>query len=275
MGLVGLILKHEPQLAVPVPIEDLCLELDIREIAELDDPGFTGSLVTDRERSAGIILVQTGLPPQKRRFTIAHELGHFLMPSHIPDETGKFLCSADDMLQLDAKELSRRQRMEVEANLFASLILMPPPILREKLKHRADIRQLLPLARYFDVSKEAMARAYVDYHGEALAAVITHNGVVRRIYKNRSFTPYIQTGIGQAVDAESLFHEKSNLLNEPTRWVECDPEIWLGLNQQNRNISLSEQVYLQQDGYALILLKTEFADDAEEDEEPQARFSSR
>jgi hypothetical protein len=43
-------------------------------------------------------------------------------------------CSRDDMALLTARENDRRARMEVEANQFASLLLIPPPVLRKALE---------------------------------------------------------------------------------------------------------------------------------------------
>jgi Zn-dependent peptidase ImmA (M78 family) len=164
-GLVMAILKAEPSLPIPIPIEELCRQLDIIEIQALTTQGFEGGLLTDRERSRGIVLVKNGVSPQRRRFTIGHELGHFLMPSHVPDEEGRFLCSQRDMAMLSSKEGDRRARMEVEANRFSSLVLMPPPRLRAEIGGRApNIEHMLSLATKFDVSKDAMARAYAEYH---------------------------------------------------------------------------------------------------------------
>ena len=132
-GIVMAILKAEPSLPVPVPIEELCRRLDIVEIQGLTTEGFEGGLLTDRERRSGIILVKNGMSRQRRRFTLGHELGHFLMPSHVPGDTDRFLCSKSDMSLLNPKEGNRRAKMEVEANRFSSLILMPPPALRTEI----------------------------------------------------------------------------------------------------------------------------------------------
>src|SRR6266849_10192571 len=145
-GIVLAILKAEPNLPIPVPIEDLCQRLDIMEIQALTTEGFEGGLLTDRERSSGIILVKNGVSRQRRRFTLGHELGHFLMPSHVPDTEGRFLCSQSDMSLLSPKEGDRRAKMEVEANRFSSLILMPPPRLRAEIgKRTPSIEHMLEL----------------------------------------------------------------------------------------------------------------------------------
>ena len=132
-GLVARILKLVPNLPVPTPIEDLCRQLDISDIRPLETGGFEGGLVTDTDRSEGVILVNTASHYYRQRFTIGHELAHFLLPTHMPDRPGRFLCSREDMNLLSARETDRRARMEVEANRFASLILIPPPSLRKML----------------------------------------------------------------------------------------------------------------------------------------------
>ncbi len=183
--LVTLILKGEPDMPMAVPVERLCKQLDIQSIEPLDIDGFEGGLITDSERSSGIILVKAG-PRPRQRFTIAHELGHFLIPTHIPDTLGRFLCSQSDLLTLSAKESERRRSMEVQANRFASLLLMPPPILRKALKACSDpdLQHIPKLARDFEVSKEAMARAYAEYHDESVAIIVIHHGKILRSYRN-------------------------------------------------------------------------------------------
>ena len=77
-ALVTRILQLEPTLAMPVPVEQLCRQFDITSIGELETEGFEAALITDECKSAGAILVATERSRQRRRFSIAHELGHFL-----------------------------------------------------------------------------------------------------------------------------------------------------------------------------------------------------
>ncbi|WP_218667971.1 hypothetical protein [Sphingopyxis sp. KK2] len=51
LGLAGKILEAEPNLVIPVPIEELASRLDIQEIAELTTAGFEGGLRRRRLRS--------------------------------------------------------------------------------------------------------------------------------------------------------------------------------------------------------------------------------
>jgi Zn-dependent peptidase ImmA (M78 family) len=114
--LVTGILKLEPDLPLPVPIDELCLRLDILEIVPLTTEGYEGGLLTSPDKFNGTIMPNKDGSRQRRRFTVAHELEHFLMPSHAPSANGRFLCKLSDMLPLKGSETDKRLRMEVEAN---------------------------------------------------------------------------------------------------------------------------------------------------------------
>jgi IrrE N-terminal-like domain len=95
--------------------------------------------------------------------------------------------------------------MEVEANQFAALLLMPPPALRKFIQRKGnpDLQHVIDLAKHFNVSKEAAARAYAQYHGETIAIVITHNDLVIRAHRSLKF-PRISASFGKRVPAGSV-----------------------------------------------------------------------
>lgn len=274
-GLVTLILKAEPNLPTPVPIERICRELDISEIQPLSTVGFEGGLITDAERSEGVILVRNA-HRFRRRYTIAHELGHFLIITHILDAPGRFLCSREDLQLLTPKENDRRSRMEVEANRFASLILMPPPALRERMAKRPpDLAHLVSLAGEFHVSKQAMCRAYVERHEDLVAVIGTQHGRVLWSYRNRFRFPFIQAGHGDAVPKGSLFHRRKHQMHVPSEFAECVPDNWIDIRRGGTAPGLTEQVYLQKDGYALILLHLIPSEDDEGDDDDADRTAKQ
>jgi Zn-dependent peptidase ImmA (M78 family) len=275
-GLVMAILKAEPSLPIPVPIEELCRQLDIIEIQALTTQGFEGGLLTDRERSRGIVLVKNGVSPQRRRFTKGHELGHFLMPSHVPDEEGRFLCSQRDMAMLNPKEGDRRAKMEVEANRFSSLALMPPPRLRAKIGNRApSIEHMLSLATKFDVSKDAMARAYAEYHSATIAFVVVRNGKVGATYRKRTRFPFITALRGKPVPERSLFNRKGLQVGVPSDIDSRLPDNWIDVERGRQAPTISEQVYLQSNGFALIMLWYEPAEDPDFDADGERTAKQR
>ena len=63
---------------IPIPIDEWALTLDIAAIQALDTEGFEGGLMMFADRSSATILVNEAAAYRRRRFTIGHELGHFL-----------------------------------------------------------------------------------------------------------------------------------------------------------------------------------------------------
>jgi hypothetical protein len=263
-ALVARILQLEPALAIPVPVEQLCRQFDITSIGELDTEGFEAALVTDECKSAGAILVASQRSRQRRRFSIAHELGHFLIPSHLPRPGERSLCSAEHLGIYDMKEQDRRRRMEAEANRFAALLLMPPPLLRAELKaiRRPEVRDIVRLARLFDVSKDAMARAYADYTREAVAVAVIRNGCVLRAYRNAANFPALAVWRGQPVPAGSLA-EATFQSGQVSDVEECEPGLWVREPDHRIVEALTEQVLGQREGFSILMLVAELRDEEE------------
>lgn len=275
-GLVKIILDTEPDLPTPTPIEELCAAFDISEIRELKTSGFEGGLITDTERSNGIILVNRGAHRFRQRFTIAHELGHFLIPTHMPNKEGHFLCSKADMALLSPKENDRRVRMEVEANRFASLILIPPPRLRPALveKRELNVLHMIELAQRFAVSKEAMGRAYSQYCDRSIAFLFTRHGRVLRIYKNAKF-PAIVLGRDHVVPADSVLKIKPLVQGAASEISECLPSIWIDVERGKRAPLMFEQALGQKDGFAILMLTLEQFDSSDDEYDPDAERTAK
>lgn len=256
-ALVKRILQAEPNLAVPVPIQELCAHLGIRGIEDFDTSEFEGGLVTDAKRADGTILVKRGGEP-RRRFAIAHELGHFLMAHHVPDQPGRFLCKSSDLLRTTAKEGDQRQRREIEANRFATLMLMPPHLLRKAMAAfpGADLQHVFALARDFAVAKETAARVYVQYHSGRIAIVVAGNGRMQRCYRSLAF-PDMTCAVGSPVPEHSLFYSTPHRPNTASDIAACPPDLWIDVKRDLRAPSLYEQVYRQPNGFAMILLRLE------------------
>lgn len=84
---------------------------------------------------------------RRKRFTIAHELGHIFIPWH----NGETTCSVDD----PSYRVGKRRffdMQELEANIFASEILMPTAWLKEKIKCMDTLDSLIN-----SITKEANA----------------------------------------------------------------------------------------------------------------------
>lgn len=282
-ALVTKILKAEPGLSLPIPIEDIARQLDILEIRDIAADGFVGGLITDTSRSNGFVLVKQGLQPERRRFTIGHELGHFLMMHHRPSSDG-FRCTSADMTRGRTRgfeKMSQAERWEVEANEFSSLLLMPPPMWRKEMQRYRDpdLAQIAELATRFEVSREAAARTYAKYHDEPVAIVMVKDGVVKYAYRDAARFPALAVTSGAPVPKQSIYHRAPRILVQPSDMVEANAGFWLQSDYGQRLPQLFEQVLFRQNGYAFILLWAELVIvedyDADENRTSKERLADR
>ncbi|MFM8527696.1 MAG: ImmA/IrrE family metallo-endopeptidase [bacterium] len=146
----------------PVPIEEIadsCFGLLVREVENMSAaPG--APQVGPGQSISGLLLASRGeiwvnaaeareWPPRKR-FTIAHELGHWIL--HRTGQQALF-CRHGSVEESDRPELPPA---EVEANAFAAALLMPADLVRAH--HRACSGDLEQLCLIFDSSERAMKR---------------------------------------------------------------------------------------------------------------------
>jgi Zn-dependent peptidase ImmA (M78 family) len=269
------IFKNEPELILPIPIEELCKKLDITEILPLKTEGYEGGLITDKDKYEGIILFNANSPAYRQRFTISHELGHFLIASHVPSDQDGFLCSQEDMFKLPEATQKQRVRMEIEANLFASRILMPLHFLRRDVpagKH-PDLSQIIELSDRYNVSKEAMCRSYVGLREEPTAMLICLNGKVLRIYKDDKKFPFITVSSGQAIPKQSAFYQNNVRKDGPSDIFGVDAGVWTDVVRGKRSPDLYEQFFIQSAGYSIIMLSMNYEED--EDHDPDENKTSK
>lgn len=130
--------------------------------------------------SVGLVFVNASDPVPRRRFTAAHELGHYVL--HRGKMSGKYVADTKENIKENI-ELSDQQsdKHEQEANRFATELLMPEEVIvgRVKAFHKAfgvSPRAALAyrLAADMLVSREAMMYRLND---PAIKARLTEVGV--------------------------------------------------------------------------------------------------
>ena len=140
----------------PVPVLNLARSREARIVqVDGDDDEIDGFLY--REGDQIVIGVNRNQALVRRRFTVAHELGHLLL-----HETGD--VHVDRGFRIFLRDSHSREGVvqdEMEANRFAAELLMPIEFLGEDLKTRefdfADDKQLRALAKRYGVSTQALA----------------------------------------------------------------------------------------------------------------------
>ena len=141
----------------PVPAEDIANALGALVRYYPFDEDLSGMIYIKGARP--IIGVNSLHHPNRRRFTIAHEVGHLLLHRHLIAHH-VHIDKRFPVLLRDAKSSTGTQRMEMEANRFAAELLMPLFLIVPMLKRNGvdidDERPLEELSRKFRVSKQAL-----------------------------------------------------------------------------------------------------------------------
>lgn len=167
------------QLHLPVDVDGVCLSLK--------RPG----------KKPNIIVNINGRTIERIRFTVAHELGHVLIPWH----TGSIV----DEIDITHEETSEYWQLEGEANRFASELLMPSKWIKKKIR-----KFPLPL----DATDDIAASAKVSFLAATIKVLGSLNpgyvfariqsGVVASSGRSPR-TLASQPAIGKAIKPELLF----------------------------------------------------------------------
>lgn len=115
----------------PVNIVGLCERFGISVYQEYLPDDVSGFIVAQEEPlekydSKQVIVVNLSDCASRRRFTIAHELAHYILHK-----------KPDDALYAH-RDAGQNGGMEQEANIFASNLLMPEDLVRSALKQQGE-----------------------------------------------------------------------------------------------------------------------------------------
>lgn len=126
--------------APPVSVEKIAALFSIKVFPYQGFPDNVSGTIVD-QKGFIVIGVNSNHPKVRQRFTIAHELGHYL-EGH--DLAKKII---DDVYDKPTDK-------EVEANRFAAELLMPRDFLKQDLDKKMNIPEL---ARRYNVSEQAIS----------------------------------------------------------------------------------------------------------------------
>lgn len=142
---------------VPVAIDVLAHRLKLTtEAAALGD-NVSGVLVVENER--GAIGYNSSHAPVRQRFTIAHEIAHYVL--HVnKNRRSQLFIDQYVAFRRDGQSSTGSDHREVEANRLGAALLMPESLVRaEIVKHSLDLdddEAVNLLAKRFQVSTAAM-----------------------------------------------------------------------------------------------------------------------
>lgn len=144
--------------SAPVDVQAIAGALGLAVVTENLGADVSALLVTDGKSS--VIGVHEKHPPTRQRFSIAHEIGHFVLRhqfqpgEHVHVDRGRFIS------ERGLKSGTGADPKEIEANQFAASLLMPAKLVRSRVSQfgkgpmlEDEVRQM---AHEFQVSEQAM-----------------------------------------------------------------------------------------------------------------------
>ncbi len=198
-----------------IRLEDIAFALRAR-IVEGPLTGAAASLVRRGSYATIRIPADEHYLPRKR-FSVAHELGHLIL-GH--GHSVRLVCTADNML-----DWNHQPGQETEANFFAGELLLP-----EKLfKDRCDVREVnfapvRKLAEEFTTSRTATAIRFVRFCPEACALVFSRESKICWFYKSESWWPFIRRG---PLDINTFAANYFRDIEVPDEPLEVDGDAWV------------------------------------------------
>lgn len=139
----------------PVPVERLAKRLGAVVRYSPFDDSLSG-MITIKE-NVPIIGINALHHPNRQRFSIAHEIGHLVL--HRDFITNHVHVDKQFSLHRDERSATGEDALEVDANAFASELLVPHVWLKEAIASDFDLeddRALASVAKQFKVSKIAL-----------------------------------------------------------------------------------------------------------------------
>lgn len=151
---------NEMKLSIPVNLELICSNLNIK-VVYLNIKDAYGYLRVEGSKKH-IFISKKIQGTNRARFTIAHELGHYIL--------GHDTTSFCKYTEMDYYKKEIKKKKEREADIFAAELLMPSKYIDEELENilPKDYYKLNELRERYEVSLISLLCKYVDVSDEKL-----------------------------------------------------------------------------------------------------------
>ncbi|MHB1421085.1 MAG: ImmA/IrrE family metallo-endopeptidase [Bacillota bacterium] len=250
--LVEKIFRQCPDIKAPIPIREIARAVGIVDIKTMSTENVEGMLVADDAKSAGVIFFKESSPLGRQRFTIGHELGHFLLLHHGSEQS----CAPDDIKFCSSSNALKS--LEFEANQFSELLLMPEDLVSRAINGSILNMELLKsISGDFEISFEAMANKCSSLSNTPFALIYSKDGVVRYCWRDRKrfpwWVPFKKNDLLPPSSQAISLSQPEETISSP---VEVDPTEWISINdKQSTPDKLFEQTYTQLDGYQVTMIR--------------------
>jgi len=211
-GHAQMLLENLSITQLPTPVEDICTKTNIRcdYTTEIDSEAL---IVKGGNLKRPVIAVKVNSEYESRaRFSIAHELGHFCIPSHL-DEI--YQCSATDLNTFDFIDKKDYKNAEKEANEFAAELLMPSSYVEKIIKnHDVSLQVIKNIAEDCDTSLTSTALQVASLCSDRIAIVFSQAGSVKWFKKTDSFNLFLNCGKLSRESVASQLYRHASFVSE-------------------------------------------------------------
>ncbi len=187
-----------------------------------------------RRGKKGVIRVRDNIPEVgRKRFAIAHELGHWEM--HSEEDQLKY-CAEDDIGGY------RGSPIEIEANAFASELLIPTRLASKEFRSVPPcLDAVKTLSEAYNVSLTAATVKFVQLSNEDCLAVFSKDGIVQwwRKGKESHYVPGIEKS--HPIDPESEAYEILKGKKPPARITKVPTQAWFPSIRNPEAFEVNEQ----------------------------------
>jgi len=217
-------------------------------VKEVEVDGFDGMLVRSLDGPKGIIAVRRSIrEPARKRFTIAHEIGHYVIPTHRKFEN---FCVAETV-ESWSQFLATPER---EANQFAAELLLPASLVRGPLNlNEPSLRTIGNVATEFGTSLTATMCRFIDLTDMACAMIWSEKGTAEWYRRSEAFPFFLPKSYLPA--SQSFAGMLFSCGTAPKGFQPINPELWLERRDaQKAGILLEYSVLLSKYRAVLTLL---------------------
>ena len=234
------------------PLREIATELGIYDISEQTLSAIEGALIVPVGKFEGAILLNKNQDERRKHFTLAHELGHYLHPYHHPQAGGVFECDSKDMVINQFSKLDALKKIEYEANQFAAELLLPSIFVKEFQNDATNLtlERIIAFSDVFNVSRAATFRRIIQDQNVPLMAIYSFNGKIKYFNNPKKF-PFLKLWTKAPLPSNSISNTYNGGDNSVSSISVGCQSLWL---KRPSNVTLLEQVFVQEGGYRITLL---------------------
>jgi Zn-dependent peptidase ImmA (M78 family) len=251
------------KLAAPVDLVDVTRALGL-EIRYCESSGFDGALICSKQNRVGTVLVKKSIRELgRRKFTIAHEIAHYVLPHHGSSES---VCSSREVESWDR----RLPEQEVEANIFAGELLIPERLVGPVVKReRPTMSVIRDISATFETSLTAAAYRAMHLTPFRAAIVWSTKGLIRWFKASEEFEAFVSVreSVAEGTYAYDCFRQRP----VPDELKRVRSNLWLADSKRgNPDYIFEHSIWLPSYDSVLTLLYIDEVGHALQDDEQGA-----